>query len=130
MSTVQKQGVTTCIPKQRKDRALLKNWRPITLWNIIHKIAATCIANRIKGVLNSLIGEEQKGFKMGRYIGENIRLIYDVMHETKKRYLDGLLLSVNFEKSFDSVSWECVYDCLNFFENGESLIRWVKTLTK
>ena len=123
MSTVQKQGVITCIPKQHKDRALLKNWRPITLLNIIYKIAATCIANRIKGVLDRLIGEEQKGFMKGRFIGENIRLIYDVIHETKERYLDGLLLSVDFEKAFDSVSREFVYDCLNFFGFGESLIR-------
>ena len=58
-----------------------------------------------------------------------IRLIYDVMHETEERYLDGFLFCVDFEKAFDSVSREFVYDCLSFFGFGKSLIRWVEILT-
>ena len=29
MSVTQRQGVVTCIPKEGKDKTLLRNWRPI-----------------------------------------------------------------------------------------------------
>ena len=76
MSVTQRQGVITCIHKEGEDTQYLKNWRPITLFNTMHKIASK-IAARLKMVLPKLINEEQKGFLKGRYIGENIRLLYD-----------------------------------------------------
>ncbi|MCB4762184.1 MAG: hypothetical protein LGB06_08020, partial [Sulfurovum sp.] len=39
-----------------------KNWRPISLLNVVYKIGSTCIANRLKRVLPSLINEDQTGF--------------------------------------------------------------------
>ena len=50
------------------------------------------IANKIKAVLNSLIHEDQKGFISGRFIGENVKLIYDILFETKSQNLPGLIL--------------------------------------
>ena len=50
MSITQRQGVITCIPKDRKDKKFLKNWRPITLLNAVYKIASSCIAARLKTV--------------------------------------------------------------------------------
>ena len=46
-------------------------------------MASAVIANRLKSTLDELIHENQKGFISGRFIGENIRLIYDVLFETK-----------------------------------------------
>ena len=42
--------------------------------NAMHTLAASCIANTIKPVLNIIIKEDQQGFIKGRYIGENIRI--------------------------------------------------------
>ena len=84
MSVTKRQGVITCIPKEGKDKQYLKNWRPITLLNTMYKIASSCIAARLKMVLPKLISEEQKGFLKGRYIGENIRLLYDTLLYTNK----------------------------------------------
>lgn len=84
LSITQKQRIITCIPKPNKSRENLKNWRPISLLNVIYKMASAVISNRIKSVLQKLIHEDQKGFIAGRFIGENIRLIYDVLFETKK----------------------------------------------
>ena len=67
----------------RKEKILKKNkkkWRPITLLNTVYKIASSCIAARLKTVLPKLIGDDQKLFFLkGRYIGENIRLLYDTL---------------------------------------------------
>ena len=39
-------------------------------------MASAVIANQLKSTLDELINENQKGFISGRFIGENIRLIY------------------------------------------------------
>ena len=71
-------------------------------------MASAVISNRLKIVLHNLIHEDQKGFIAGRKIGENIRLIYDVLFETKNQNIPGLLLSIDFEKAFDTVSWKFI----------------------
>jgi len=45
----------------------------------MYKSASSCIAARLKMVLAKLISREHKGFLKGRYIGENIRLLYDTL---------------------------------------------------
>ena len=108
LSITQRQGVITCIPKPNKSRHLLKNWRPISLLNVIYKIVASVIANRIKTMLDKIVHEDQKGFISGRFIGENVRLIYDILFETKQEDIPGLLLSIDFQQAFDSVSWKFI----------------------
>ena len=46
-------------------------------------MASGCIANRNKTVLDILIDKDQTGFIKGRYIGENIRIVYDIMKYTE-----------------------------------------------
>ena len=48
LTTLQKQGLITLIPKEGKELDTLTNWRPITLLNTDYKIATKSIANRIK----------------------------------------------------------------------------------
>ena len=126
LSTAQKQGLITCLPKPNKARDKLKNWRPISLLNVIYKMASTAISNRIKSVLQNLIYDDQKGFISGRFIGENIRLLYDVLFETRKQNIPGLLLSVDFEKAFDTVSWKFIQKTLTYFNFGDSMKKWIK----
>ena len=118
LSTSQKQGVITCIPKGNKDKCLLKNWRPISLLNVSYKIASATIANRLKPLLSKIINEDQTGFVNNRYIGENTRLIYDLMFYTEKYNIPGLLLLIDFEKAFDSISWSFISKVLDLFNFG------------
>ena len=89
LSITQKQGVITCIPKGDKDKLLLKNWRPMSLLNVCYKIASGSIANRLKHLLTTIINEDQTGFLQNRFIGENTRLIYDIMFHTQKHNKPG-----------------------------------------
>ena len=125
LSITQRQGLITCLPKGDKPKQFLKNWRPITLLNVIYKIASACIAERIKTTLTELISEDQTGFISGRYIGENTRLIYDILQITDEQDIPGLLLIVDFEKAFDSISWKFINHTLNFFNFGDSIKRWI-----
>lgn len=130
LSITQREGIITCIPKDNKPRHFTKNYRPISLLNCIYKLASGVIAARIKRLLPKLIHPDQTGFIAGRYIGENIRLVYDIMHFTEENKIPGLLLSIDFEKAFDSVSWSFIYKVLELFGFGESIISWIKVFNK
>ena len=125
MSITQREGIIICIPKGDKPREYIKNWRPISLLNVTYKIGSTCIANRIKRVLLKLINLDQTGFVAGRYIGDNLRLIYDMLYYVKEENLPGLLVSLDFEKAFDSVNWKYMHRVLKAFGFGEDICQWI-----
>lgn len=122
-----KLAIITCIPKDGKSKQFLENWRPISLLNVIYKIASGWIAERIKKILDKLISKDQTGFIKGRFIGENIRIIYDVMKYTERNSIPGLLMLIDFEKAFDSISWDFIYQTLDIFKFGQPIKDWVKT---
>ena len=69
----------------------------------MYKLAASCIANRTKPVLCEIINEDQKGFIKGRYIGENIRMVFDALFYAQLQQKSGLLLLIGFEKAFVNI---------------------------
>jgi hypothetical protein len=64
---------------------------------------------------------DQTGFISGRYIGDNIRLIYDMLQFTEENDIPGLLLLIDFEKAFDSISWDFLLYVLKFFNFGDDV---------
>lgn len=127
MSSSQRQASITRIEKKGKDRNYLENWRPISLTNVDAKIVSKVIAARIIPVLPEIITSTQTGYVKGRFIGEAVRSIIDVMDYTKDQNIPGILLFINFEKAFDSLDWGFMLKFLNVFGFGPSLIRWIET---
>ena len=78
-------------------------------------------------MLPELTNEDQAGFMSGRYIGDNLRLIYDVIAYSKRKNLPGLLLNVDFEKAFDSVDWKFMFKVLKAFSFKKDICRWIET---
>ena len=76
---------------------------------------SSVIANRLMLVLDKLISNDQKGFISGRYIGENIRLIYDILFETKQQNIPELLVLVDFQQTFDAVTWKFIDETSDYF---------------
>ena len=130
LNTSQLSGIITCIPKGGKMRNNLKNWRPITLLNSIYKFYSSIIAERIKVLLPRLINPDQKGFVNNRFIGENTRLTYDIINESNTKNIDGLIILIDFEKAFDSISWSFISKTLRIFNFGEDTIKWIESLQK
>ena len=84
LSVLQRRVIIALIPKQDSDLLDLQNWRTITILNIDYKIASKALAKRVIGEeLPKLVNADQTGFIKGRYKGENIRLISDIMDYTK-----------------------------------------------
>ena len=106
MSISQKQSIITLLPQKNNDVRFLKNWRPISLLNTEYKIMTKCIATRLKNNLIKIINKSQSGFIKGRYIGDNIRSLLEVIDLAEEENLSCIVLSIDFEKAFDTISWK------------------------
>ena len=126
----QTQGLITCLPKSGKARNLLKNWRPISLLNTSYKLISLCITNRIRPILDCIISTEQKGFLSGRSISDCTRMMYDTIFECESKKINGLILLVDLEKAFDSLSWKFINESLQKFNFGPNIIKWIKKIQK
>ena len=51
-------------------------------------------------------------------MGENTRLLYDLINHTEQKEIPGLLLLIDFEKAFDSLSWSFIRKALKFLNFG------------
>ena len=128
LSIEQKRGILTLIPKKDKDRLYLKNWRPITLLNTDYKIIAKVLSTRLQNVLPHIIDEDQTGYIKGRFIGQNIRIIEDILYFVEKEKLPGIILTIDFEKAFDSINWSFIIKSLDLYNFGPQFQKWVKIL--
>ena len=72
-----------------------------------------------------LIHEDQTGFVKERFIGENIRLINDVMNYLDNCNSSGILVAIDFKKAFDSLEWSFIKLCMAKLNFGENILRWV-----
>ena len=122
LTELQKQSIITLIPKQNNDITILDNWRPISLLNVDYKMAAKVIANRVKDSITKIIDHSQTGFIKGRYIGENIRLLFEIIDAAEEENKPGLIFFSDFEKAFDSVDHSYMKNCLKNFNFGEDFI--------
>ena len=84
----------------------------------------------MKKVLSSLTHCSQTGFLRGRYIGENIRTIFEVIENLNNDNLPGIIFFADFEKAFDSIDHNFIFKCLTYFNFGTSFINWVKLFYK
>ena len=126
MSTSQRQAIIILIDKKGKDRSLRNNWRPISLLNTdCLKFFSNALAFRINKVLPNIIHHNQSGYVEGRYIGEIIRTIYDIMDFTKSEGTSGI-----FEKAFHSIEWNFIHRCLEVFGSGFDFMKWFSVLYK
>ena len=101
---------------------VLSNWRPKTLLKSVdYKIHARATAKRIEWKLPKLVLSDQTGFVKGRYIGQNVRLLNDLMEFTESNKLPGILLFIDFEKNFDTLEWPFIHHALKCFNFGPNI---------
>ena len=114
--------MVTQLEKKEKDRRFLKNWRPISLVNVDVKIASKAIARRLEAVMPLLIPANQNGFIKGRSILDAVRTIDDVLEIGKIMSQSGILLAIDFEKAFDSLNHEFLYQVLQKMGFGPNFL--------
>ncbi|KAL0402425.1 UNVERIFIED_CONTAM: hypothetical protein Slati_4272400 [Sesamum latifolium] len=95
------------IPKC-KHPEFLSQFRPISLCNVVYKIASKTITNRMKPILDRIISPSQSAFVPGRLISDNILLAFELNHflNGKTRGEQGwMALKLDVSKAYDKVEW-------------------------
>ena len=72
-----------------------------------------------------IINPDQTGDVKGRYIGENVRLIQDIMFYTKRMNSPGIAIFLDFRKALDSIEWEYLKAALKAFNFGPNFLNWI-----
>ena len=125
LSITQRRGIISLIPQKCKDKTMLENLQPISLLNVEYKIVTKAIAKRLEKVLPSIINPDQTGYVKGHYIGENVRLIQDIIEHTNLTGKKGSLCFLILKKAFNSTEWPYLKATINFFNFGPDILNWI-----
>lgn len=85
----------------------MKDLRPIVFCNVLYRIIAKVLSNRIRSILPSIIMKNQSAFVPGRSITDNVLVAFEVLHymRRKKSGEGELALKLNVSKAYDRVDW-------------------------
>ena len=72
-----------------------------------------------------VINEDQYAYVKNRTIFDAVRSIDDTMEYTRINQVPGLMVAIDFEKAFDSFSWNFLSNALRSFNFGDSFINWI-----
>jgi hypothetical protein len=128
------QTTIVLIPKIKNPHEL-KEFRPISLCNVIYKLCSKILANRLQVFLDEIISVEQSVFVSGRLITDNLLVAYECIHylKRKKGKMGVCAVKLDMAKAYDRVEWAYLQGImlqLGFSENFvTTMMRCVTTVS-
>ncbi|MBA3284442.1 MAG: hypothetical protein H0U27_05205 [Nitrosopumilus sp.] len=106
------------------------NYRPITLLNTCYKLFTTAMNIRLTKVVeeNQLLSNEQGGFRKYRSCVNKIRTIINVIDDSRINNNPLHIMAIDFEKAFDSISHEALFQSLEIKGLPPEFISIIKAL--
>ena len=120
----QRRGIISLVFK-KGDRLDARNWRPISLLNVDYKLASRVIAGRLLKVIHSVVNKAQTCGVPGRFIGEIVALLWDMVDFASSSNVPVIIISLDQERAFDRVDWRFMRATLSKMGFGSSFICWV-----
>lgn len=103
-------GILVLLPK--KPTARIEDTRPLVVNNASNRIVAAAINASISPAVESILSDNQNGFRQNRSTATNIeyfnRRFYEALEHRK--FYD--LLLIDFKKAFDSISHRALFACI------------------
>ena len=127
LSNSQRLGIISLLYK-KGDTADPDNWRPISLLCADYKILSKTLANRLLLVIGNVINPDQTCGVPGRFIGENVALVRDIIEYSQAANLPGIIISLDQNKAFDRVEWCYLHRVLKAMGFGPTFLCWIKLL--
>lgn len=115
------------IPKLANP-SLPSDFRPISLMNALVKLLTKVMANRLKPLMDDLVSQHQSAFIKNRQISDGILITSEMVALLRKQQTKGLIFKIDFEKAFDRVKWDFVFDVFAAMNFGSRWITWIKNI--
>lgn len=121
------QTFITLIPK-KMQLVVPQDFRPISLCNVIYKLIAKFLAERLKPHLPTYIDHSQAAFIENKHISSNIVITQEIVHSfsLKSWKHHAFMLKLDLTKAFDRLDWNFIaaaLACLGLHSNFIRLIR-------
>ncbi|GAU35310.1 hypothetical protein TSUD_389350 [Trifolium subterraneum] len=116
----------TLIPKVHSSFNI-RDFNPISLVGSLYKIIAKVLAKRLTKVMDKLISPNQSAFIKGRQFVDGVLAVNEIIDLAKKSRKECLIFKVDFEKAYDSVSWNFLDYMMIRFGFGDQWCGWIKT---
>ncbi|KAK3224602.1 hypothetical protein Dsin_004464 [Dipteronia sinensis] len=112
------------IPKIAKPETM-KDFRPISFVGSMYKVLVKILANRLRKVMNTIIGEAQMAFVKQCQIVDSFVIASEIIHNWKKDSKGGLVVKLDFEKAYDSVDHSFLDSILGGMGFGLKWRKWM-----
>lgn len=122
------EAVISVIPKEGKNKTECGSYRPISVLNVDYKLFTAILAKRLEKLLPHIVHTDQTGFVLERQTHDNIRRSLHILHHIQQNKLEALLVSLDAEKAFDSVSWAFLYKVLGRLGVHTEFVQVIRTL--
>ncbi|QHN83565.1 uncharacterized protein DS421_20g705850 [Arachis hypogaea] len=95
----------------------MKDFRPISLCNVVYKIITKVLTNRLRPFLPNIVSPLQGGFIPGRGAPDNIIVAQEILNFMKHtKFKKGTLtFKIDLEKAYDKVDWRFLESTLIAF---------------
>src|SRR3954464_12055906 len=120
-------GVITLLPKG-DDADRIQKYRPICLLQVLFKIFTKTLTGRTEPIMGKLIDTCQTAFIKGRFIADGVTLLHEILKESKSQKQQGVVLKIDFEKSYDKVNWDFLFYCCRQKGFSEDWLIWLKSV--
>jgi len=88
----------------------ITDYRPISLWNVVYKLASKTLVNRLKKIFPSIIGGSQSAFVHDRLITDNVLVASETMHQISQKKsgrFEEMALKLDMSMAYNRV--ECAF---------------------
>jgi hypothetical protein len=117
------------IPKVAST-AYVTEYKPISLCNVLYKLIAKMLANRLKQLLPFIISINQSAFVPGVLIMDNVLVAYEALHsmDTRMKGKKGfMVIKLDMGKAYDRVEWSYLEAMMRRMGFVEQWIRLIMT---
>ncbi|PIK62384.1 endonuclease-reverse transcriptase [Apostichopus japonicus] len=120
-------GLIVKIPK-KGDLTDCSNWRGVTLLPVMSKIFGRVLINRLKDGVDKVLRQEQAGFRPNRSTTEQIFTLRNILEQSNEWNSPLYVHFIDFEKAFDSLHRNSLWNILKEYQIPDKIIRIVKAL--
>ena len=94
-----------------KNPTKITQFRPISLSNVVSRLASKVLANKLKQLFPHIISENQSAFMSERLFSDNVLVAFETMqriNHKKSGKVGEMAVKLDMSKAYDWVEWGCL----------------------